>query len=232
MVLLYSSVMNSESSHHVVDVASWLFGQHMFLSPSVHTLTHFNSPMSAIRGLFVFACVHEWMLEKGLFVCSSVFGAVGGRPCHVCVPYMSVCVEPNHRRARVCQRGRCLAACSHISWSLWDSVGGMCEYGLFPSFWLWHCPLCVSLRMTSYCLCGMPVGDRHPVPPRSEIHHSYAFISNQPSSPSSCVSLLLSPPPPCLSLFFSVGIPVKYMKFWQATNTFISVRFLFYPHYK
>ncbi|ROI15465.1 hypothetical protein DPX16_13017 [Anabarilius grahami] len=41
--------------------------------------------------------------------------------------------------------------------------------------------------MTSYCLCGVPVGDRHSVPPRSEIHHSYAFISNQPSSPSSCM---------------------------------------------
>lgn len=45
----HNSVMNSESSDHVIDVASWLFGQHMF--------THFNSPMSAIRGLVLFVCV-------------------------------------------------------------------------------------------------------------------------------------------------------------------------------
>jgi len=34
----HNSVMNSESSDHVLNVASWLFGQHMFLTPSVHTL--------------------------------------------------------------------------------------------------------------------------------------------------------------------------------------------------
>lgn len=235
MMALYNSVMNSESSDHVVDVASWLFGQHMFPIPSVHT--HSSSPMSAIRGLLVFVsvCVREWILERGclsVHLCLWVDGAVGGRLCHVCVPYMSECVGPYHRRARVCQRGRCLAACSHISWSLWDSVGGMCEFGLFPSFWLWHCPLCVSLRTIKHCLCGVPVGDHHPVPPCSGIHYSCAFISNQPSSPSSCVSLSLSPPPPRLSLFLSVGIHVKYMEFWQAKNTFICVRFLFYPHYK
>lgn len=223
--------MNSESSDHVIDVASWLFGQHMFLSPSVHTLQLTYERHQEAGFVCVCVCVNGFW-RRGLCVCSSVFGAVGGRLCHVCVPYMSVCVGQYHRRAWVCQSGRCLAACSHISWSLWDSVGGMCEFCLFPSFWLWHCPLCVSLRMTSYCLCGVPVGDRHPVPPRSEIHHSYAFISNQPSSPPFCVSLLLSPPPHCISLFLSVGIPVKYMEFWQATNTFISVRFLFYLHHK
>ncbi len=139
MVALYSSVMNSESLDHVVDVASWLFRQHMFLIPSFHTLTHSNSPMSAIRGLLVFicVCVHGRMLERvclSVHLCLWVDGAVGGRLCHVCVLYMSVCVGPYHRRAWVCQRSRCLEACSHIPWSLWDSVGGMCEFGLFPSF--------------------------------------------------------------------------------------------------
>ncbi len=209
MVALYSSVMNSESLDHVVDVASWLFRQHMFLIPSFHILTHSNSPMSAIRGLLVFICVyvHGRMLER---VCLSVHlclwgdGAVVGRLCHVCVLYMSVCVWDRITDGLECVREAAVSQLVVIFHEAYETQLVVCVslvYFRLSNCGTAHCVwVCVRLptvyavyQWGTVILCPLAAGSTIPVP---------SSPTNHPL-PLPCVSLSLSPPPP-VSLYFSL----------------------------
>ncbi len=221
MVALYSSVMNSESLDHVVDVASWLFRQHMFLIPSFHTLTHSNSPMSAIRGLLVFicVCVHGRMLERvclSVHLCLWVDGAVGGRLCHVCVLYMSVCVGPYHRRLE-CVREAAVSQLVVIFHEAYETQLLVCVclvYFRLSNCGTAHCVwVCVRLptvyavyQWGTVILCPLAAGSTIPVP---------SSPTNHPL-PLPCVSLSLSPPPP-VSLSLSPPPPVSlYFSLWAS----------------